>query len=204
MNLVSLAGHTVDLDLLPECPMVLDVGCRGWDFKKAMCAYRPLSVWASLDPDPSVTDENGCCTHVALVGDLRTEARYVSGSTGEGNFLAPYGLTQYYDNTFSTVRCTNIGALMDNLRVPHWDVVKLDCEGSEFQILALWPGPIATQISVEFHDTGHIPGYPKEYDFAVYYERMFARLVGFGYNVVQHELSAQNGWQGHWDSLITL
>ncbi len=31
MNLVKLASHTVDIDLLPERPVVLDVGCRGFD-----------------------------------------------------------------------------------------------------------------------------------------------------------------------------
>ena len=34
----------------------------------------------------------------------------------------------------------------------HWDVVKLDCEGAEYDVLLDWPGPIAEQITVEFHE----------------------------------------------------
>src|SRR5690349_14204704 len=50
MNLIALASHTVDLDLLPECPMVLDVGCRDFDFTRALLALRPVTCMIALDP----------------------------------------------------------------------------------------------------------------------------------------------------------
>lgn len=206
MNLQQLGGHTIDVDRLPNDGTVLDVGCRGFAF--ALQARRwdlRMPRVIAIDPDPDVeafhrlSNHLGCIqfAQVALVGDDRTEAEYASWSTGEGNALVPeLGHDPWYAEV-SKVRCTNITRLMDAFCVEHWDVVKLDCEMSEFQILNMWPGPIATQISVEFHDgTGQYENYD--------YTEMFARLAGFGYKVVQHEKSRQGEVVGHWDSLLVL
>ncbi len=85
---------------------------------------------------------------------------------------------------------------MKVLDVTYWDLVKLDCEGSEFEILENWPGRIATQISVEFHD-----GADAARDDA-YFETLFAKLPD--YEIVQHEKFKQGAWIGHWDSLLRL
>jgi hypothetical protein len=37
----------------------------------------------------------------------------------------------------------------------NWDVIKLNIEGSEYDVLDTWPGPIARQIVVSFHE--HTP-----------------------------------------------
>jgi methyltransferase family protein len=89
---------------------------------------------------------------------------------------------------------------MRDYRVDHWDLIKLDCEGSEFGILENWPGPVARQISVEFHDW---TGPWAERAAGDYYERLFAGPLK-DYEVVQHELSKQGEGIGHWDSLLRL
>jgi len=203
MNLKALAGHTIDLDALPESPTVLDVGCRGWDFATAILQERPHAQVVGMDPDTQIRREDAPCAFVrlALVGDDRTTARYASYSTGEGNFVTD--LDSYYDAKIFHVPCVNLGRLMryiTGVSIKHWGVVKLDCEGSEFGILENWPGPIASQISVEFHDSGYTPGYGPDYD----YVPLFKRLAGFGYRVVKHDLSKQGEGIAHWDSLIVL
>jgi len=35
---------------------------------------------------------------------------------------------------------------------PYFDLIKFDIEGSEFGILEKWPGRVAGQINIEFHD----------------------------------------------------
>lgn len=200
MNLVTLASHTVDLDLLPETPNVLDVGCIHFDFTREVLKHRPGARIVAMDPNPSDVGEVPQSTvHMrkALVGKPQKYSLYAMHSTGEGNFLCA-DVPWYADAC--AVQCVTIEALMQESGIDYFDLIKLDCEGSEFGILENWPGPIATQLSVEFHDwTGpwchHVAG--------DYYERLFAGPLK-DYEVVQHELSRQGEGIGHWDSVFRL
>lgn len=55
------------------------------------------------------------------------------------------------DQSMPQVRCADIRSIMLAFGVRIFDAVKLDIEGAEYQVLKAWPGPIAKQISVEFH-----------------------------------------------------
>jgi hypothetical protein len=207
VNLKLLADHTVDLDLLPECPLVLDVGCRWFDFTRAVLKDRPGASVVACDPDPNIDEPPAevMFMAVAIVGKARASSLYASFSNGEGNFLfdrldpgecltIPFCGWPVIDAKVNTVRCLTI----QELRETYWDAVKLDCEGSEFEILENWPGPIAGQISVEFHDfTG-----PRSEGRDAYYERLWKLLPW--YRVVQHDLSKKGEGIGHWDTLLVL
>ena len=196
MNLQALARHTIDVDRLPEAPIVLDAGCRGFDFSLEMLSIKKCArIWA-MDPDPRVEVEainpGVYYTKWALVGDERLYTAYASFSTGEANFLTEGQEVIYAD--ILRVPCVNIDKMMLLAEVKHWDVVKLDIEGSEFAVLENWPGPIANQISVEFHDwTGGRDC-----------TKAIERLQSLGYRIAQHELSKQGEGWGHWDSLLML
>lgn len=202
-GLIALAGHTVDLNRLPDKAVVLDVGCRHFDFTSGILELRPGARVIALDPDPAIVAPHmdGCTfLRFALVHDGRTRSRYASYSTGEGNMLTD--AESYFDAKMFDVPCTNIERLMRRMHIDHWDLVKLDCEGSEFGILGNWPGPIADQISVEFHDYDKpmIRNEPSQY----YELLLFKRLRAFGYRVVQHEVTDISGREacGHWDTLL--
>ena len=203
MNLHTISGHTFDADGLPDQCTILDVGCREFAFTKGIRALRPRAVVYALDPDPAIhfpRDMPVAFMRKALVHDDRRKSKYASYSTGEGNFLTD--LDQWHDAKIIEVPCINIVDLMRFECCPrNWDLVKLDCEGSEFKILECWPGPIARQISVEFHDYNQRQVYND-----AYYENLFAALATHGYKVVQHELSdiSGRGAVGHWDSLLVL
>lgn len=202
MNLQTLASHTVDLDLLPDTPTVLDVGCRWFDFAQNILDARPAARVICMDPAPDVPGPQLTSANflrAALVGSGNAKQHLAHYSTGEGDFL---GEPRHYPGwdiqpTFHEVDCLNIHEVMMLTGVEHFDLVKLDCEGSEFAILENWPGPIATQISVEFHDWNK-PQYRRD----AYFEMLFRRLPE--YRVVQHELSKQGTGWGHWDTLLTL
>ncbi len=200
MNLVSLASHTVDLDLIPDSPLVLDVGCRDFLFCEQLLRYREFGSITAIDPSPEINedmDERIAFISVALVGKERHMALLAMHSTGEGNFLCD-DVPWFADA--AAVKCITLPKLMEKCGVKFWDVVKLDCEGSEFGILENWPGPVAQQISIEFHDwTGPWEGYAA----GDYYERLFAGPLK-DYDVVQHELSKQGEGLGHWDTLLRL
>lgn len=201
-NIVKLAGHSFDVDLLPERATVLDVGCRGFDFTQGIRDLRPRALIYAMDPDPMIVPPIGLCAFYAkaLVSDpLRIRSNYASYSTGEGNFLTD--LTVWGDAKIIQVGCYTITDMLRMTAKGFFDLVKLDIEGSEFQVLENWPGPIARQVSVEFHDFDKRSQYPDSY-----YERLFAKLHNFGYRVVQHELSdiSGRGAIGHWDDLLIL
>jgi FkbM family methyltransferase len=197
MNLVTLASHTIDLHRLPEGGVVLDVGCRNFAFTKALLEVRPRMCVIAMDPDPFIVDpylSRVIVLNEALVGDDRRYSDYAAYSTGEANFLTdkvPEFAARY------SVPCTNINDVMRRLAVEQFALVKRDCEGSEFGILEAWPGPIAEQISVEFHDFMDRQRYGADY-----FARLFAKLAD--YEVVQHEETpiGPADTMGHWDSLL--
>ena len=204
MNLKMLASHTVDLDLLPDDGTVLDVGCRFWDFSRWIFHSRPRARIYALDPARDVQvagdDVTAAFLPVALVGTHGRAFRQLAHfSTGEGDFLTDKKHFPGWDiqPELYEVPCLTIQEVMEANGVTFWDLVKLDCEGSEFDILENWPGPIARQISVEFHDWDK-PNYRSE----TYYEALWRRLPW--YKVVQHELSKQGEGVGHWDTLLVL
>lgn len=202
MNLQALASHTIDVDLLPEEPIVLDVGCRWFDFTRGVLAWRPKARVICLDPSSDVKCDSDLPLHVsllhlALVGDNRLQTNFAEGIAGDGGGNFALDAASHGDYRIRKVLCTNIQKLMHGYSIKLFDAVKLDCEGSEFGILENWPGPIATQISVEFHDwTG--PWNQHGCD------RAIANLEWLGYKIVQHELSQQGTGIGHWDSLFVL
>lgn len=185
MNLVTLAEHTIDESILPEAPRVLDVGCLGWEFTNEVLRIRPGARITAMDPNPGII---GCCIHAALVGDpARKLAHYRLTATADAN-----SLTDEEGPDTIQVPCLHISDLGG-----HWDLVKLDCEGSEFGILKYWPGSIADQISVEFHDALW-PVVGKEY-----FSELFRGPLS-AYEVLQHEASCKGGPPGHWDTLLRL
>lgn len=202
MNLRAFASHTLDVDLLPEAPVVLDVGCRWFDFSREVIEHRPWVDMIAMDPARDVcahqwTRETGRFRFfpAALTAPGPAFRRFAHFSTGEGDFVTD--LQRYHDAAMYEVPCLTIKEVMEATGETHFDAVKLDCEGSEFGILEHWPAPIATQISVEFHDWDK-PQYRAE----SYYDSLWRKLPW--YRVVQHELSKQGEGVGHWDTLLVL
>lgn len=203
MNLQALASHTIDVDLLPEEPIVLDVGCRWFDFTRGVLAWRPKARVICLDPSSDVKCDSDLPLHVsllhlALVGDNRLQTNFAEGIAGDGGGNFALDAASHGDYRIRKVLCTNIQKLMHGYSIKLFDAVKLDCEGSEFGILENWPGPIATQISVEFHDC-----WKKEIRDGEYYDKLLAEKLPW-YRLVQHPLFQQGTAVGHWDSLLCL
>lgn len=213
-------GHTIDLDLLPESPIVLDAGCRGFAFSRNILELRPKARVIAMDPDRLIwepTIPGVTYVQAGLVADDRVSSGYVSTTTwadGGANFLAPLDTSkekavrndcgwEFTRFELEEVACVNISNLMRGAGIQHWDVVKLDIEGEEFAVLENWPGPIATQISVEFHDfTGPMR---HRVDLGYYDALMFH--LGKWYRFEKHDWVDLNGSPvhfGHWDSLLVM
>lgn len=205
MNLQSIASHTIDVDLLPDEPIVLDVGCRWFDFTRGILALRPKAFVMALDPSsdverPADLPDSVHFHQLALVGDGRGITNFAEGIAGDGGGNFVLDAEHHGDYKILRAKCVSIdriAEMLDVMRHTKVDAVKLDCEGSEFGILENWPGPIATQISVEFHDCWKLNIRDGDY-----YDRLMEKLPW--YRLVQHPLFQQGTAVGHWDSLMVL
>ena len=184
------------MSLLPDCPLVLDIGCRDFGFSNEILRHRPEASIIALDPDVEIKPPAN--NRIAFI---------------------PKAFTHFPDDSLRWKRqgeasaiVTDGGEIVPNIGLKNlefalyfhgkkrFDLVKLDCEGSEFGILENWPGPIAEQISVEFHDYANRARWNDGY-----FEMLFSGPLK-DYRVIQHELLPIGPFDtmGHWDSLLIL
>lgn len=202
-NLVCIGEHTIDASLLTPKGWVLDAGCRDFTFSREL-ARRGCRVVA-LDADPTVQDPNIDGVHFRnrAIAAVAGTFNFCMHENPEARFLVKPGESVPGRETVE-VHAVTIRDLTDNTYclncrrgIVVWDVVKLDVEGAEYGILRTWPGPIARQISVEFHE--HCQPQPQSV-----YDEIFAHL-GQWYEVVQHEKTARHCTHpNYWDSLFVL
>jgi len=200
-KLIIVSDHTI-LGPVTEGMNVLDVGSRKYGFSNPMAAMGCNVVAVEPDDDVSFPVKPGIHR---IFGALVARGHpfcqdLFKWSSGDGNFLE-YSCRAKPPKSAIRQRtcCYSIQEIMKMAGVDLWDIVKLDCEGAEYAILLDWPGPIARQITVEFHDfTGARP--TKDV-----YERIFAH-IGKWYEIVQHEESTRfpANVTNYWDSLFVL
>jgi len=190
--------HSVRTDLLSKLP-VLDAGCLGFGFGFELAKRGHPVVF--LDPAPDIEPPVNTFdlplwasfSRTALVGRgypprmrLRMthdrQARHLTHASYEGDPL---------------VDTITLPALMASLHIEQWDVLKLDIEGAEYDVLMAIDGPIARQISVEFHEHCFPRG-----------DAAIARVVehlGQWYVPVRHEKDKRHCLpENWWDSLFVL
>lgn len=197
--MTTIDGHTFDETLLTPGGWTLDVGARGFMFSEGLDDLGQNVL--AIEPDRNVRYEGHRrigLINAALIGTGATSAMYAAWSDGTGNMLCdvrPDHAEEYYD-----VLCTNISWILQQSCIDRFDLVKLDCEGSEYEILWNWPSRAALQISVEFHD--FLGMRPRE----SWYDELLAGPLR-EYEVVQHEwtpLTPENPICNYWDSLFVL
>lgn len=186
-NIKVIAEHSVDLDLLSG-GICIDVGCRGFQFSEAMKS-QGCEVWAFDMEDFEAPD------------GVNYKRMAVSNWTGSGFFKDTLDAQAKHLITGAgiPVDVTNINDLYIefNRKGKVVDVLKLDAEGSEYEILSD-PRfqPIPKQISVEFHEHAHKDMHDK------YFAACMANLEKH-YVAVKHDRYKAHGcglnW---WDSLF--
>jgi len=144
-NLLTVDNHSFREDLLTKGP-VLDAGARGFVFAKWF-ADRGHHVYA-FDPSPDIGEAPKGVTlyEAALVGKKYPRGMHLHLSSDPNAWH-----TQVDKDAYSVpVEAVSLNALP--MAGVQWDLIKLNIEGSEYDILDEIDGPIARQIVFSFHE----------------------------------------------------
>lgn len=202
--------HSFDLDLLLSAknPVAIDVGCRGFSIARQLLPLMTSGVRVfSLDiddvfPEFKDIDQDRYLGHNNPAFGFRRRA-----IMGESDLLAIGAFSvdretgvlvgvQHCSDPAATCICkfrvgmphsvaTTMRRFLKEIDVARVDLLKLDCEGSEYGImedLARADKPLARQITVEYHDhCGKMPpGGSMWFD-------QIARLLSRNYEIVKHQ-----------------
>lgn len=176
----TVAEHKVDMSLLPEKANILDIGCRGFQF---------YEYFKNLGHDVYPVD----------IDILETDHKYylvgitdINGKMGVEKTNDPQGTRLKEGDEIIVYTLETFSALQG---INKWDLIKMDVEGSEFNIIMGMTRPMAKQLSIEFHL--HTGVYSE-----IGMQLMERQLKNLGYNPVSHELTNQHGAGfNYWDSL---
>ena len=179
----TIAEHKVDLSLLPDKANILDLGCRGFAF------YEYFKT-------------KGHEVYPVDIDILETEHKYfrvgitdINGKMGVEHSNDPQATTLKAGDEIVVYTLETFSALNG---VNKWDLIKMDVEGSEFNIIMGMTKPMAKQLSIEFHL--HTGVYSE-----IGMQLMERQLKVLGYEPVSHELTNQHGaGVNYWDSLFIL
>jgi FkbM family methyltransferase len=196
--------HSIDVDLL-KGGAVLDIGCRGFGFARALAELGCRVI--AIDPNPSIDDPK--IAGVTFINKALVPESHAPSKVGYEMTNDPAANFTWVDGQASihvlhnnahvlAVECIHISTLMKANNIAMWDVIKMDCEGGEYPLLAEWPGPITRQITVEFHE--HVC--PRGMDTI---NGIVSHLSQW-YRPAQHWLGKQHGIaaRNYWDSLFCL
>lgn len=182
MNIEVIAEHSIDIDLLPEKAMVLDLGCRGFLFTDELRRREHTVLAVDIDKfDRDDYFQFAISDKVGRVGIKRTSDPQA---------------TMIMDG--SEVMCMDLKMLMLTSRVDFFDLIKMDIEGSEYEVIMSMDRPYAKQLSIEFHLHTGVYG---ETEMLL----MENKLLSLGYFPVKHDKTRQHGLSyNYWDSLWIL
>lgn len=187
--ITTIAEHTVETSIL-DGGFCIDVGCLGFKFSEAMKDFGlkviAIDIQHLYDSEPqgitflkyAVSNKNGLL-HYTKTED--PQAMFIS--EGGGYPISSHTLDWFY--AVNHIDDTNL------------DILKLDCEGSEYDILSDENfKPIPKQISVEFHLHSQPAKHHKNY------VKCMMNLLKY-YKAIKHEFYEAHGAGGNfWDSLF--
>lgn len=174
----TIAEHSFDVSLLKQGSKILDLGCSGMEFSNHFKYYHDVYSVDLYDApfQVAIAGYNGQC------GIIKTDDPQANRITKEGKGIV----------------CMTLKTFSKSVLVDFWDLIKMDIEGSEFDVIMSMDKPMAKQLSIEFHLHTNIYGI---FDMRL----MEDKLKALGYIAVQHELTDRHcAGLNYWDSLFIM
>lgn len=190
--LKRIDGHTINS---PLTSIVIDIGCGNWKFSE-LAIQNGASKIIGFDPDSRIKkhkDKRIIFNNIAVVGNECGKKLFCEYEHHKSSCLREYQTDLFPSKCIKTrevniISITEIAETYKNV-----ELVKLDCEGSEMEILANWNIPFSKYVSVEFH-LHHM--YPQDRQIKIPLNFLFL------YDIISHELSYYNGKLNYWDSFF--
>lgn len=191
--MITVAEHTYEETLLPEKANILDLGCRGFLFHDELTRHGYNVYPVDID------DLHGRYYHVAI-SDFDGYVSIERSNDPQGTRINKKITVEPTpeDTPSKSVQCFTLKSFSDVLGVTFWDLIKIDIEGSEYEVIMALTEPPAKQLSIEFHLHTKIYGEEQV-------REMEDKLVSLGYYPAQHDKTSEHGCGlNYWDSLWIL
>lgn len=189
----TIAEHSFVPSLLLPFNMninVLDAGCRGFEFAKKLTKLQ-CRVFC-IDADKIEINEIGMYYDMVALSDFVGTGYLVKLDDKQATRIQKQPATNY------EIQCITLKALSVYYNVVFWDLIKLDIEGSEYEVIMSLDKAPAKQLSIEFHLHTGIYGWLEM-------AMMEDKLKALGYEFVKHDYTSQHGVGfNYWDSLFVL
>lgn len=174
--------HSVELSLLPESANILDLGARGFLFCDHMRSLGHKVTPVDIDEFPDKT-----YYRLAITGQ--------DGRVGIHRNSDPQATRVKSGNDLLSM---TIETFSNSVGIEVWHLIKMDVEGSEYDIIMGLKKPPAKQLSIEFHLHTQIYSHKEM-------RQMECKLTELGYKFVSHQMTSQHGCgMNYWDSLFIL
>ncbi len=164
---------------------IVDVGAATGDFAVHAAARCPRGVVHAFEPLPEAFGRLEEHLRVNGVGNVRAEAQAIAAREGHLALYTVTGLSGQHrtagDGSVAAgrpvaVRATTLSRVFERHGIARCDLLKLDCEGAEFEILLSAPDDLLARIArivLEYHD--HVTAHT--------HEDLAARLAERGFRV---------------------
>lgn len=157
-----------DYGEMPDDAVILDLGANIGAFtvyatttarNVTVYAYEPFQVYYNVMKE-NVTlnrqNESVYCFNVAVAGEATTRNLYLKTP----GFFFPTFVSEDTNNRQDSipVPCTTLAGIIEDNKLERVDLLKIDCEGSEYEILYLTPAQYygrIQQIRMEYHNLDH-------------------------------------------------
>lgn len=191
MKIETIAEHSVDVDRLKRGSKILDLGCRGFLFADEM-RRRCYEVY-TVDVDPKIKNDDPYHHQIAIAGENGTCCVFYTSDPQATKIKKSNIPLDGFDVPMITLQ-----EFSKKVDVKYWDVIKIDIEGTEYEVIMNMEKPIADQLSIEFHL--HTGAYG-ELEMLL----MEDKLTRLGYYPIQHEKTRMHGLSyNYWNSLFVL
>jgi len=194
MTIEKIHEHSVDTSLLPEGAKILDIGARGFLFAEYF--ERLGHDVTCIDADDLPYTHNRHHYLECAISDYNGDAEIIRNKDLQATSIKR--AEEPYDKLKDYIHCYTLVELSNICGIPFWSLIKIDIEGSEYQVIMSLEKAPATQLSIEFHLHTGIYGM---YEMTL----MEDKLKALGYYPAKHEMTEEHGaGTNFWDSLWIL
>lgn len=187
----TIAEHKVDVSLLPDHAVILDLGCLNFIFCNEMRRRGHIVYPVDIQDIPDMDT----LYHRVAITDYDGYGYVIHSNDKQATMFSQF---DQKNARSERIKCRTLKSFMKELRIEMFDLIKMDVEGSEWQIIKSLDSAPARQIEIEFHL--HTGVYS---DVDVF--RMCNKLFSLGYVDVSHEKTSQHGLSpNYWSSLFIL